>query len=52
MIRHMDMAGRLDADPVQVELTRGRHWYELTVVTLDRPFLFAQNGRRAWRHGA
>jgi [protein-PII] uridylyltransferase len=42
VIRHMDMAGRLDADPVQVELTRGRHWYELTVVTLDRPFLFAR----------
>jgi [protein-PII] uridylyltransferase len=42
VIRHMDMAGRLNADPVQVELTRGRHWYELTVVTLDRPFLFAR----------
>ncbi len=42
VIRHLDMAGRLDADPVQVELTRGRHWYELTVVTLDRPFLFAR----------
>jgi [protein-PII] uridylyltransferase len=42
VIRHMDMAGRLAADPVQVELTRGRHWYELTVVTLDRPFLFAR----------
>jgi [protein-PII] uridylyltransferase len=23
-------------------LTRGRHWYELTVVTRDRPFLFAK----------
>jgi [protein-PII] uridylyltransferase len=42
VIRHMDMAGRLGADPVQVELTRGRNWYELTVVTLDRPFLFAR----------
>ncbi len=42
VIRHMDMAGRLDKDPVQVELTRGRHWYELTVVTPDRPFLFAR----------
>ncbi|MGB9069001.1 MAG: [protein-PII] uridylyltransferase [Candidatus Acidiferrales bacterium] len=42
VIRHMDMAGRLAADPVQVELTRGRNWYELTVVTLDRPFLFAR----------
>jgi [protein-PII] uridylyltransferase len=42
VIRHMDMAQRLAADPVQVELTRGRNWYELTVVTLDRPFLFAR----------
>jgi len=42
VIRHMDMAGRLNVDPVEVELTRGRHWYELTVVTLDRPFLFAR----------
>src|SRR5580658_3120437 len=42
VIRHMDMAGRLGDDPVQVELTRGRHWYELTVVTMDRPFLFAR----------
>ena len=42
VVRHMDMAGRLEKDPVQVELTRGRNWYELTVVTLDRPFLFAR----------
>jgi [protein-PII] uridylyltransferase len=42
VIRHLDMAGRLNTDPVQLELTRGRHWYELTVVTLDRPFLFAR----------
>ncbi|HXQ26905.1 MAG TPA: [protein-PII] uridylyltransferase [Candidatus Acidoferrales bacterium] len=42
VIRHMDMASRLDADPAQLELTRGRHWYELTLVTVDRPFLFAK----------
>ncbi len=42
VIRHLDMAGRLNADPVQLDLTRGRHWYELTIVTLDRPFLFAK----------
>ncbi|HXW63162.1 MAG TPA: [protein-PII] uridylyltransferase [Candidatus Acidoferrales bacterium] len=42
VIRHMEMANRLDQDPVQVELTRGRHWYELTLVTRDRPFLFAK----------
>jgi [protein-PII] uridylyltransferase len=42
VVRHMEMASRLDQDPVQLELTRGRHWYELTLVTKDRPFLFAK----------
>ncbi len=42
VVRHMEMASRLDTDSVQLELTRGRHWYELTLVTLDRPFLFAK----------
>jgi [protein-PII] uridylyltransferase len=42
VLRHVELAGRLDQDPVQVELTRGRHWYELTLVTRDRPFLFAK----------
>jgi [protein-PII] uridylyltransferase len=42
VIRHMEMATRLAEDPVQLELTRGRHWYELTLVTGDRPFLFAK----------
>jgi [protein-PII] uridylyltransferase len=41
VIAHMQMAGRLGEDSVQLGLERGRHWYELTVVTLDRPFLFA-----------
>src|SRR5207248_11009499 len=27
--------------PVQVDLKRGRHWYELTLVTKGRPSLFA-----------
>ncbi|HET7872886.1 MAG TPA: ACT domain-containing protein, partial [Terriglobales bacterium] len=27
--------------PVQVALERGRHWFNLTVVTADRPMLFA-----------
>src|ERR1700689_5044845 len=35
------MAGRFGQDPVQLALKRTRHWYELTVVTKDRPFLFA-----------
>ena len=32
---------RTQSDPVQLDLKRGRHWYELTMVTNDRPFLFA-----------
>jgi [protein-PII] uridylyltransferase len=42
VMRHMGMAEGLGDDPVQVELKRGRHWYELTLVTRDRPFLFAK----------
>jgi len=42
IMRHMQMAEELTRDPVQVELKRGRHWYELTLVTGDRPFLFAK----------
>jgi [protein-PII] uridylyltransferase len=38
---HADMAAKLGGDPVQVDLRRGRHWYELILVTPDRPFLFA-----------
>jgi len=41
VMRHMVMADDLGNEPVQVELKRGRHWYELTLVTKDRPFLFA-----------
>jgi [protein-PII] uridylyltransferase len=42
VMRHMSMADALGNDPVQVELKRGRHWYELTLVTGDRPFLFSR----------
>jgi [protein-PII] uridylyltransferase len=42
VMRHLQMADELGSDPVQVELKRGRHWYELTLVTGDRPFLFAK----------
>lgn len=41
ILRHMELAGGLLQDPVQLHLERGRHWFELTVVTHDRPFLFA-----------
>ncbi len=42
VMRHIAMADELGTDSVQVELKRGRHWYELTLVTRDRPFLFAK----------
>jgi [protein-PII] uridylyltransferase len=32
VIQHMEMAAQCGHDPVQVELRRGRHWYELTLV--------------------
>ena len=41
VMRHMAMAEELGHDPVQVDLKRGRHWYELTLVTKDRASLFA-----------
>jgi [protein-PII] uridylyltransferase len=41
VMRHVAMAEELGHDTVQVDLKRGRHWYELTLVTKDRPSLFA-----------
>lgn len=41
ILRHLELAARLSEDPVQLHLERGRHWFELTLVTRDRPFLFA-----------
>ena len=41
VIRHMAMTDEFGHDQVQVDLKRGRHWYELTLVTKDRPSLFA-----------
>ena len=41
VMRHMQMAEEFSHDPVQVDLKRGRHWYDLTLVTKDRPSLFA-----------
>jgi [protein-PII] uridylyltransferase len=41
VMRHMAMADEFGHDPVQIDLKRGRHWYELTMVTRDRPSLFA-----------
>jgi [protein-PII] uridylyltransferase len=41
VMRHLEMADQVADDPVQIDLKRGRHWYDLTLVTRDRPFLFA-----------
>ena len=41
VVRHLEMADEVATDPVQIDLKRGRHWYDLTLVTRDRPFLFA-----------
>jgi [protein-PII] uridylyltransferase len=41
ILRHFEMSEQLVQEPVKLDLKRGRHWYELTVVTTDRPFLFA-----------
>ena len=41
VLHHVHLAESLANDPVQLDLKRGRHWFELTLVTKDRPFLFA-----------
>jgi [protein-PII] uridylyltransferase len=41
VMHHMSMADELGHNAVQVDLKRGRHWYELTLVTKDRPSLLA-----------
>ncbi|HEV3308768.1 MAG TPA: [protein-PII] uridylyltransferase [Candidatus Sulfotelmatobacter sp.] len=41
VMRHLEMAEQIGHDAVQVDLKRGRHWYELTLITKDRPSLFA-----------
>jgi [protein-PII] uridylyltransferase len=41
VMRHMEMAEEFSRDAVQVDLKRGRHWYELALVTKDRASLFA-----------
>jgi [protein-PII] uridylyltransferase len=41
VLAHAEMAGQLGRNGVQLSLKQVRHWYELTLVTSDRPFLFA-----------
>jgi [protein-PII] uridylyltransferase len=41
VLGHVEMANSLSQEPIQLNLRRGRHWLELTLVTADRPALFA-----------
>lgn len=41
ILTHFEMARRLKANPIQVRLDFRQHFFELTVLMHDRPFLFA-----------
>ncbi|MGH9528544.1 MAG: [protein-PII] uridylyltransferase [Terriglobales bacterium] len=41
ILHHFEMSEQLVQQQVKLDLKRGRHWYELTLVATDRPFLFA-----------
>jgi [protein-PII] uridylyltransferase len=41
VLAHAEMAAQLGQNGVQLSLKQIRHWYELTVITGDRAFLFA-----------
>jgi [protein-PII] uridylyltransferase len=41
VLAHTDMVSRLGTNGVECSLKQVRHWYELTLLTTDRPFLFA-----------
>ena len=41
VLAHAEMASKLGQDGVQCGLKQVRHWYELTLIATDRPFLFA-----------
>ncbi len=42
IIAHVELAAKLQSDPVQTALTRNRDTFEMTVVTNDQPALFAK----------
>jgi [protein-PII] uridylyltransferase len=42
VLHHLEMAESLGKHPIQLGLKRGRHWFELTLVTNDRAFLFGR----------
>jgi len=41
VLMHAEMAAQLGQEPIQLSLKQVRHWYELALITTDRPFLFA-----------
>lgn len=41
VLAHTEMASQLGDNGVQCNLKQARHWYELTMITTDRPSLFA-----------
>jgi [protein-PII] uridylyltransferase len=41
VLAHAEMGATLGRDGVQLGLKQIRHWYELTLVSTDRPYLFA-----------
>jgi [protein-PII] uridylyltransferase len=41
VLAHTEMASRLGQGGIECSLKQVRHWYELTLLTTDRPFLFA-----------
>ncbi|MGC2248952.1 MAG: [protein-PII] uridylyltransferase [Terriglobales bacterium] len=41
VLAHTEMASRLGQNGIECSLKQVRHWYELTLLTTDRPFLFA-----------
>ncbi len=42
ILKHFEMSSAAGSSGVQLNLHRSRHWFELTVVTTDRPRLFAR----------
>lgn len=42
ILRHFELANDLSREPIHLELKRGRHWFELTVVMRDSPGLFSK----------
>ena len=42
ILKHFEMASAAGSSGVQLNLHRSRHWFELTVVTTDRPQLFSR----------